>query len=131
MSVSVFTGSLIVRRLSLKVQSLRNVPSIPNKLTGVKILSCAKSFTRRLVTHHRISDSRTWQWPDSGSSNAAERPSRRLARQLALRRTWTRHVRAGNLRDNSQLDRANAVPQSAQRPRQHLTSSSSDFSPSV
>ncbi len=33
--------------------------------------------------------------------------------------------------DNSQLDRANAVPQSAQRPRQHLTSSSSDFSPSV
>ena len=41
------------------------------------------------------------QWPDSGNSNAAERPSRRLARQLALRRIRTRHVRAGNLRDNS------------------------------
>jgi hypothetical protein len=43
--------------------------------------------------------------------NAAERPSRRLARQLALRRTWTRNVRAGNLRDNSQYVRATAVPQ--------------------
>ncbi len=61
------------------------------------------------------------QWPDSGNGNAAERPSRRLARQLALRRIWTRNVRAGNLRDNSQLGHTTV----AQRPMQHLASDSS------
>ena len=48
------------------------------------------------------------QWPDSDNRNAAEHPSRRLARQLALRRIWTRNVRTENLRDNSQLGRATA-----------------------
>jgi hypothetical protein len=62
---------------------------------------------RRNVSRHVRATSR--QWPDSGSSNAAERPSRRLARQLVLRRTWTRNVRAGNLRDNLQLGRATAA----------------------
>ncbi len=62
---------------------------------------------RRNVSRHIRATSR--QWPDSGSSNAAERPSRRLARQLALRRIWTRNVRAGNLRDDSQLGRATAA----------------------
>jgi hypothetical protein len=71
------------------------------------------------------------QWPHSGNGNAAERPSRRLARQLALRRIWTRNVRTENLRDNSQYSRATTAPKSAQQPMQHLTSNSSDFSPSV
>ena len=53
------------------------------------------------------------QWPDSANGNAAECPSRRLARQLAMRRTWLRNVRAGNLQDNLQLGRTTA----AQRPR--------------
>jgi hypothetical protein len=46
---------------------------------------------RRNVSRRVRSTSR--QWPDSGNGNAAERPSRRLARQLALRRTGTRNVR--------------------------------------
>ena len=46
------------------------------------------------------------QWPDSGNGNAAECPSRWLARQLALGRTWPRNVHTGNLRDDSQLGRA-------------------------
>ena len=46
------------------------------------------------------------QWPDSGNGNAAECPSRWLARQLALGRTWPRTVHTGNLRDDSQLGRA-------------------------
>ena len=49
------------------------------------------------------------QLPGNGRSNAAGWPSRRLARQLALRRIWPRHGRAGNLRDNSQLGRATAA----------------------
>src|SRR5208282_5618609 len=84
---------------------------------------------RRNISRHVRATSR--QWPDSGNRNAAERPSKRLARQLALRRIWTRHVRTENLRDNSQYSRATAAPQSAQQPMQHLTSNSSDFSPSV
>ena len=55
------------------------------------------------------------QWPDSGNGNAAECPSRRLARQLVVRRTWLRNVRAGNLRDNSQLGRATTNATSHQR----------------
>ena len=66
-----------------------------------------------------------------GNRNAAERPSRRLARQLALRRTRTRNVRAGNLRDDSQHGRATAVPQSrqrlARRPAQIATMTSKDY----
>ena len=54
---------------------------------------------RRNFSRHVRAMSR--QWPGSGNGNAAERPSRRLARQLALRRIG-RDVRAGNLRDNSQ-----------------------------
>jgi len=54
------------------------------------------------ISRHVRATSR--QWPDSGSSNAAERPSRRLARQLALRRIWTRNVRTENLRNISQDD---------------------------
>ena len=46
------------------------------------------------------------QRPGNGNRNAAERPSRRLARQLALRRIWPRNVRTENLRDNSQYSRA-------------------------
>ena len=45
------------------------------------------------------------QRPGNGRAVATAMPpdvrARRLARQLALRRTWTRHVRAGNLRDDS------------------------------
>ena len=63
---------------------------------------------RQNVSRHGRATAR--QWRGSGSSNAVERSSRRLARQLALRRTWTRNVRAGNLRDNSQHGRATAVP---------------------
>ena len=48
-----------------------------------------------------ISAQSSRQWPGSGNGNAAEYPTRRFARQLALRRTRTRHVRAGNLRDDS------------------------------
>ena len=61
---------------------------------------------RRNVSRRVRSTSR--QWPDSGNGNAAEHPSGRLARQLALRRIWTRNVRTENLRDNSQLGRATA-----------------------
>ena len=60
-----------------------------------------------------ISAQSSRQWPGSGNGNAAECPAGRLARQLALRRTRTRHVRAGNLRDDSQHGRATAVPQSS------------------
>ena len=66
------------------------------------------------------------QRPVSGSSNAAECPSRWLTRQLASRRSWTRNGRAGNLRDNSQDGHATAAPQFAQRPTQHLARGSSD-----
>jgi hypothetical protein len=59
---------------------------------------------RRNVSRRVRSTSR--QWPDSGNGNAAEHPSGRLARQLALRRIWTRNVRTENLRDNSQYSRA-------------------------
>ena len=50
------------------------------------------------------------KWPDSGGSNATERPARLLARQLVLRRTWIRNARAGNLRDNSRDGRATTGP---------------------
>ena len=43
------------------------------------------------ISRHVRATSR--QWPDSGSSNAAERLSRQLARRLALRRTWPRNSR--------------------------------------
>ncbi len=54
---------------------------------------------RRNVSHHIRAISR--QWPGSGNGNAADCPSRQHARQLALRRMRTRHVCAGNRRDDS------------------------------
>ena len=53
---------------------------------------------RRNFSRHIRAISR--QWPGSGNGNAAECPSRRHARQLALRRMRTRHVRAGNWRND-------------------------------
>jgi len=83
-------------------------------------------LARRLATWPRNNRATSRQWPGSGSGNAAERPSRRLARQLALRRTWPRHVQTGNLRDDWQPGRATIVPQSARWPARHLASSSSN-----
>ncbi len=54
-------------------------------------------LARRLATWPRNNRATSRQWPGSGSGNAAERPSRRLARQLALRRTWPRHVQRRKL----------------------------------
>lgn len=70
---------------------------------------------RNVLLHIRATSR---QWRDNNNGNAAERPSRRLARQPALHRTWPRNVRAGNRRDNSQPVRATV----AQRTRQHLAS---------
>ena len=44
-------------------------------------------------------------------------PARQPARQLALRRSWTRGVRAGNSRDNPQSGRATAAQQPCNSPR--------------
>ena len=49
------------------------------------------------------------QRPGNGRTVATAMPPNIRQRQLALRRTWTRNVRAGNLRDNSQLGRATAA----------------------
>ena len=54
---------------------------------------------RRNISRHIRATSR--QQPGNGNRNAAGWPGGLLARQLALRRTRTRHVRAGNLRDDS------------------------------
>ncbi len=75
--------------------------------TATRWAQTIRQEIRRNVSRHIRATSR--QWPDSGNDNAAERPSRRLARQLALRRIWTRNVRTENLRDNSQLGRATAA----------------------
>ena len=95
------------RFLRLANSSPKTARSPARRSRDVREISGKKSGEMSRVMSAQLSR----QWPDSGSSNAAERPSRQLARQLALRRTWTRNVRAGNLRDNSQLGRATAVPQ--------------------
>src|SRR5665213_1841068 len=83
-----FYGSPIARR------KLRGVPR-----DGRAMAANHPARNPANVLSHIRATSR--QWPDSGNGNATERPSRRLARQLALRRIWPRHVRAGNLRDDS------------------------------
>jgi hypothetical protein len=83
-----FYGSPIARR------KLRGVPR-----DGRAMAANHPARNPANVLSHIRATSR--QWPDSGNGNAAERPSRRLARQLALRRICPRHVRAGNLRDDS------------------------------
>ena len=89
-------------RLAKARRKLRGVPRDGHAM-GRNI----RQEIRRNVSCHVRATSR--QWPESGNSNAAEHPSRRLARQLALRRTWPRNVRAENLRDNSQHGRATAA----------------------
>ena len=87
--------------------NLRGVPR-DGRAMGAK--HPARNLAKYLARHVHATSR---QWPDSGSDNAAERPSRRLARQLALRRTWPRDVRAGIWRDNSQHGRATTAPQFA------------------
>ena len=52
----------------------------------------------------------------------AECPSRQLASQLAMSRTWPRNVRTGNLCSNSQDGCSTGKLQSEQHPRHHLAS---------
>ena len=56
---------------------------------------------RRNVSRHVRATSR--QWPGSGNGNAAECPSRRLARQLALRRTCARAMSAPETCETTRL----------------------------
>jgi hypothetical protein len=79
-----FYGSPIARR------KLRGVPRDGRAMAA----NHPARNTANVLSHIRATSR---QWPDSGNGNAAERPSRRLA----LRRIWPRHVRAGNLRDDS------------------------------